>query len=144
MTRSFDDFSSPGPAGLQPFFPAAAPSLGRWRALSVLFVSGLALAALVWTGVAGAPPGSRLLIRRRPPVLLKHPTSKTLTVLMVRQLRPNRLPPLSLLDLPPKDDGLAGARLAIDDNNTNRPLPEAEFYARVDRERRRRGADRRN
>jgi ABC transporter substrate binding protein (PQQ-dependent alcohol dehydrogenase system) len=37
---------------------------------------------------------------------------------MVRQLRPDRLPPLSLLDLPPKDDGLAGARLAIEDNNT--------------------------
>lgn len=43
---------------------------------------------------------------------------QTLRVLMVRLLRPNRLPPLSLLDLPPKDDGLAGARLAIDDNNT--------------------------
>jgi ABC transporter substrate binding protein (PQQ-dependent alcohol dehydrogenase system) len=46
------------------------------------------------------------------------PDVQTLTILMVRQLRPNRLPPLSLLDLPPKDDGLAGARLAIDDNNT--------------------------
>jgi ABC transporter substrate binding protein (PQQ-dependent alcohol dehydrogenase system) len=43
---------------------------------------------------------------------------KTLSILMVRQLRPDRLPPLSLLDLPPKDDGLAGARLAIEDNNT--------------------------
>jgi ABC transporter substrate binding protein (PQQ-dependent alcohol dehydrogenase system) len=46
------------------------------------------------------------------------PDVQTLTILMVRQLRPNHLPPLSLLDLPPKDDGLAGARLAIDDNNT--------------------------
>lgn len=43
---------------------------------------------------------------------------QSLKILMVRQLRPKRLPPLSLLDLPPKDDGLAGARLAIDDNNT--------------------------
>lgn len=29
-----------------------------------------------------------------------------------------KLPPLSLLDLPPLDDGIAGAKLAISDNNT--------------------------
>ncbi len=39
-------------------------------------------------------------------------------ILMARELRPDRLPPLSLLDLPPADEGLAGAKLAIDDNNT--------------------------
>ncbi|MFM7085026.1 MAG: ABC transporter substrate-binding protein [Hyphomicrobium sp.] len=43
---------------------------------------------------------------------------QALRILMVRQLRPKRLPPLSLLDLPPQDEGLAGAKLAIDDNNT--------------------------
>ncbi|MBL8565615.1 MAG: ABC transporter substrate-binding protein [Hyphomicrobiaceae bacterium] len=43
--------------------------------------------------------------------------AKSITILMVRELR-DRLPPLSLLDQPPKDDGIAGAKLAIDDNNT--------------------------
>lgn len=38
-------------------------------------------------------------------------------ILTLRQKR-DRLPPLSLLDLPPKDDGLGGAKLAIADNNT--------------------------
>ncbi len=42
---------------------------------------------------------------------------QAITILLVRELT-DKLPPLSLLDMPPKDDGLAGARLAIDDNNT--------------------------
>jgi len=41
-----------------------------------------------------------------------------LPIVMVRELRPDRLPPLSLLDIAPADDGLAGAGLAVDDNNT--------------------------
>ena len=39
-------------------------------------------------------------------------------ILLVREIREDRLPPLSLLDLPPPDDGVAGAKLAISDNNT--------------------------
>ncbi len=39
-------------------------------------------------------------------------------LLMAREIREDRLPPLSLLDLPPPDDGVAGAKLAISDNNT--------------------------
>lgn len=39
-------------------------------------------------------------------------------ILMVREVREDRLPPLSLLDIPPPDDGIAGAKLAISDNNT--------------------------
>lgn len=50
-----------------------------------------------------------------------------LNILMVRQLRPDRLPPLSLLDLPPKDDGVAGAKLAIDDNNTTGRFMKQNF-----------------
>ncbi|MDX2309629.1 MAG: ABC transporter substrate-binding protein [Hyphomicrobium sp.] len=41
-----------------------------------------------------------------------------IAILMAREIRPDRLPPLSLLDIAPADDGLAGAKLAIDDNNT--------------------------
>ena len=38
-------------------------------------------------------------------------------ILMARELR-DVPPPLSLLDLPPSDDGLAGGKLAVADNNT--------------------------
>ena len=36
-------------------------------------------------------------------------------------------PPLSLLDFPPQDDGVAGARLAINDNNTTGRFLKQEF-----------------
>src|SRR5712691_3642239 len=36
-------------------------------------------------------------------------------------------PPLSLLDVPPQDDGIAGARLAINDNNTTGRFVGQEF-----------------
>lgn len=39
------------------------------------------------------------------------------TIVYARQLR-DKPPPLSLLDLPAADDGIAGAKLAISDNNT--------------------------
>ncbi|MBA4132895.1 MAG: branched-chain amino acid ABC transporter substrate-binding protein [Hyphomicrobium sp.] len=76
-------------------------------------VASLLAPAAVW---AGGPPG--VAPAETAPAAEAPADVKTLTMLMVRQLRPDRLPPLSLLDLPPKDDGLAGARLAIDDNNT--------------------------
>ncbi|MFN0219299.1 MAG: ABC transporter substrate-binding protein [Hyphomicrobium sp.] len=41
----------------------------------------------------------------------------TVSIAYLKQLR-DRNPPLSLLDLPPPDDGFAGAKLAISDNNT--------------------------
>ena len=41
----------------------------------------------------------------------------TVAIFMVRELREQPLP-LSLLDLPPKDDGVAGGQLAVNDNNT--------------------------
>jgi ABC transporter substrate binding protein (PQQ-dependent alcohol dehydrogenase system) len=41
----------------------------------------------------------------------------TIPILSVRQDR-DRLPPLSLLDWPPEDEGIGGAKLGISDNNT--------------------------
>jgi ABC transporter substrate binding protein (PQQ-dependent alcohol dehydrogenase system) len=79
-------------------------------------IAGAAMLAGDGSAQAGAPPG--LTPPESPPAVNEDPAVKTLSILMVRQLRPHRLPPLSLLDLPPKDDGLAGARLAVDDNNT--------------------------
>ena len=40
-------------------------------------------------------------------------------------------PPLSLLDMPPPDDGVAGARLAINDNNTTGRFLKQEFTLEV-------------
>ncbi|AHB49156.1 ABC transporter substrate-binding protein [Hyphomicrobium nitrativorans NL23] len=46
---------------------------------------------------------------------------------MAREIQEDRLPPLSLLDIPPPDDGLAGAQLGIDDNNTTGRFLKQEF-----------------
>ncbi|WP_291171860.1 ABC transporter substrate-binding protein [Hyphomicrobium sp.] len=52
-------------------------------------------------------------------------------ILMAREIREGRLPPLSLLDIPPPDDGIAGAKLAISDNNTTGRFLKQEFILDV-------------
>ena len=47
-------------------------------------------------------------------------------ILLVRQIR-DEPPPLSLLDQPPEDHGIAGAKLAISDNNTTGRFLNQEF-----------------
>jgi ABC transporter substrate binding protein (PQQ-dependent alcohol dehydrogenase system) len=47
-------------------------------------------------------------------------------IVLARELR-DRPPPLSLLDFAPQDDGVAGARLAINDNNTTGRFQKQEF-----------------
>jgi ABC transporter substrate binding protein (PQQ-dependent alcohol dehydrogenase system) len=49
-----------------------------------------------------------------------------ITIVLARELR-DLPPPLSLIDLPPPDDGIAGARLAVDDNNTTGRFLKQEF-----------------
>jgi ABC transporter substrate binding protein (PQQ-dependent alcohol dehydrogenase system) len=49
-----------------------------------------------------------------------------ITIVLARELR-DRAPPLSLLDFPPQDDGVAGARLAVNDNNTTGRFLKQEF-----------------
>lgn len=48
-------------------------------------------------------------------------------ILMAREIREDRLPPLSLLDIPPPDDGVAGGKLAVADNNTTGRFLKQEF-----------------
>lgn len=55
---------------------------------------------------------------------------RTITILLARELR-DRPPPLSLLDQPPKDDGVGGALLAIDDNNTTGKFLKQDFKLEV-------------
>jgi ABC transporter substrate binding protein (PQQ-dependent alcohol dehydrogenase system) len=49
-----------------------------------------------------------------------------ITIVLARELR-DLPPPLSLIDLPPQDDGVAGARLAVNDNNTTGRFLKQEF-----------------
>jgi ABC transporter substrate binding protein (PQQ-dependent alcohol dehydrogenase system) len=49
-----------------------------------------------------------------------------IAIVLARELR-EQPPPLSLLDFPPKDDGVAGARLAVNDNNTTGRFLKQEF-----------------
>jgi ABC transporter substrate binding protein (PQQ-dependent alcohol dehydrogenase system) len=52
--------------------------------------------------------------------------TQKIAIILARELR-DRPPPLSLLDFPPQDDGVAGARLAINDNNTTGRFLKQEF-----------------
>lgn len=51
---------------------------------------------------------------------------QTVPILLVRELR-DKPPPLSLLDVPPPDDGVGGAKLAVADNNTTGKFLKQNF-----------------
>lgn len=53
--------------------------------------------------------------------------AQKIRILFAREIREDRLPPLSLLDLPPPDEGVAGAKLAVADNNTTGRFLNQEF-----------------
>ena len=59
------------------------------------------------------------------------PTAQKIPILLVRELRENRYPPLSLLDVAPADDGIGGAKLAIADNNTTGKFMKQDFRLEV-------------
>jgi ABC transporter substrate binding protein (PQQ-dependent alcohol dehydrogenase system) len=52
--------------------------------------------------------------------------AQSIAIVLAREQR-DRLPPLSLLDFPPEDEGIAGAKLAINDNNTTGRFLKQEF-----------------
>jgi len=56
--------------------------------------------------------------------------AQIITILLARELR-DRPPPLSLLDQPPKDDGVGGALLGIEDNNTTGKFLKQDFKLEV-------------
>ena len=61
------------------------------------------------------------------PAAKSDPNALKIRLLMAREIREDRLPPLSLLDIPPPDDGVAGGKLAISDNNTTGRFLKQEF-----------------
>ena len=123
MTQAPLDYPSPTKAMPRTTASAGRRALQQANAFILLFF--LYAAALPGVTQAGAPPG--VAPSESAPAAATVADVATLTILMVRQLRPDRPPPLSLLDLPPKDDGLAGARLAIDDNNTTGRFMKQNF-----------------
>ncbi|HKA78466.1 MAG TPA: ABC transporter substrate-binding protein [Xanthobacteraceae bacterium] len=56
--------------------------------------------------------------------------AQRIPIVLARELR-SVPPPLSLLDTPPNDDGVAGARLAVNDNNTTGRFLQQEFSLEV-------------
>jgi len=89
-----------------------------------LFLSGIVAAQLALapaaTGQERAPAGS----------MPQAGEAQKITIILAREQR-ELPPPLSLLDFPPQDDGVAGARLAINDNNTTGRFLKQEFTLEV-------------
>lgn len=100
----------------------------RRRDLSLL----AAAAFLVWAPSMGfaqdTPPAAAPAPAEAPaPAAAASEDTLKVRLLMARELREDRLPPLSLLDIPPPDNGVAGAKLAISDNNTTGRFLKQEF-----------------
>lgn len=83
--------------------------------------------------VSGLPAVAQDQPATPPPAAAAPATAETkdakvalIPIVLARELRDEPLP-LSLLDLPPKDLGLAGAKLAITDNNTTGRFMNQEF-----------------
>jgi ABC transporter substrate binding protein (PQQ-dependent alcohol dehydrogenase system) len=60
------------------------------------------------------------------PAAVPSSAMQKIPIVLAREQR-DRLPPLSLLDFPPDDDGIAGAQLAINDNNTTGRFLQQSF-----------------
>ncbi len=97
---------------------SANHALGRGPCLRCLVLTAAVAADLVFaTPAASQPSGVAGEVKR-------------VSIVLARQLR-DVAPPLSLLDVPPPDDGIAGARLAISDNNTTGRFLKQEFALEV-------------
>jgi|SRR5215510_570946 len=95
------------------------PACGRAR-LSSLVLSLLAAAAAAQLILAAAEAAQTPAPSQ----------AQRIPIVLARELR-SVPPPLSLLDTPPNDDGVAGARLAVNDNNTTGRFLQQEFSLEV-------------
>jgi ABC transporter substrate binding protein (PQQ-dependent alcohol dehydrogenase system) len=93
-------------------------------------LSSLLLAAVA-AQLAFAPPAASQQPATREDALTStaRPVHR-IAIVLARELR-DLPPPLSLLDMAPPDDGVAGARLAINDNNTTGRFLKQEFTLEV-------------
>ena len=97
----------------------ASRSLSRGTALTAAL-----LAAAIAVQIALIPPASGQ--QQTPTAPPPAGAAEKIAIVLAREQR-DRLPPLSLLDFPPQDNGVAGARLAINDNNTTGRFLKQQF-----------------
>lgn len=123
-------YAGPAPRPARSVLCRPSPSFLRGFTLVV------ACAALVSTATSAgyAGEGAAQTPAQTAPAEAQAPAADTpkddilkIRILMAREIQEDRLPPLSLLDIPPPDDGLAGAQLGIDDNNTTGRFLKQEF-----------------
>jgi ABC transporter substrate binding protein (PQQ-dependent alcohol dehydrogenase system) len=98
-------------------------------------MTGLAVAALAplpasWAEDAPPAPPAAETKTAAPVTDAAKPASLMIPVLYLKQTR-DPAAPLSLLDLPPADEGIAGAKLAIADNNTTGQFLNQSFTLEV-------------
>jgi ABC transporter substrate binding protein (PQQ-dependent alcohol dehydrogenase system) len=96
------------------------------RLRGALSLGALACAAALAAQLSLVPAASGQPAAAQPPASVPSGDVQKIAIVLAREVR-DLPPPLSLLDFPPQDDGVAGARLAIDDNNTTGRFLKQEF-----------------
>lgn len=115
------------PRTRRPARPAAWAGAALWLALSVAFA--FSARAADDAAAPAAPAGeAKPAATETPPAPAKE--AIVVTIVHLKETREKNLP-LSLLDLPPADDGIAGAQLAIADNNTTGKFLNQTFKLEV-------------
>lgn len=102
----------------------AAGVVGSW--LIVLTAMFTCSAAIAQTGDSSATAGEATKPDAATTVKAEQTDVATLHIVLARELRDLQLP-VSLLDLPPDNDGIPGAQLAVDDNNTTGKFMKQAF-----------------
>ena len=102
----------------------------RWMTVNNLrrgmAVAGLVAALALHDGLPAIAEDKPSPAEVAQPAAAPDATHAVIPIVVARELRDDPLP-LSLLDLPPKDLGIAGAKLAITDNNTTGRFMNQEF-----------------
>jgi ABC transporter substrate binding protein (PQQ-dependent alcohol dehydrogenase system) len=88
-----------------------------------LLLSAAVAAQLILTATGSAGREEAVAPSSQPPAAVQ---PHRIAIVLARELRALP-PPLSVLDTPPKDEGIAGGRLAINDNNTTGRFLQQEF-----------------
>lgn len=91
---------------------------------------GMLCCALVTAALAGNAVFAAAAPSQPAPRSLSAGDVRRIAIVLARELR-DPPAPLSLLDMPPPDDGVAGAQLAINDNNTTGRFLKQEFTLEV-------------
>jgi ABC transporter substrate binding protein (PQQ-dependent alcohol dehydrogenase system) len=113
---------------------AAAATQGSTRQVAAVIAAAVIVIAALMMSATQSPLHAQEAAPKAPAAAAtptqQDSATQIIPILLARELR-DRLPPLSLLDQPPPDDGIAGAKLAIEDNNTTGKFLNQEFTLEV-------------